>query len=638
MLLGRRLTLAAEQDMVGRARERSQLTEWLQRGVGPAVVFVSGPGGIGKSMTVTAAVASTEQRVLGLDGHELEPTAAGFLAALGASLRTPGIESAADAGNAVAIADIGTVVVDGFERLNLLDAWLRTELLVALPADVTTVLVGRRPPNVAWRTAAGWRRLIAELVIAPLEEGDARALVERRQLPARTAEQVLRFGQGHPLALELAAEAFTRHPNLELRDGPPAEVAEELFEVLLDDLGDRERRTVEAASVLRRVTQPLLAAVLSDDEQGGLQEAWRTLRELPFTTMTHSGLELQAVARAVIAGGCEMRDPSRVQRLRRQAAVAALRDASDGHSWEATADLLYLVQNPVIRNSYVPPGDQQHPVEQASADDVEDILAITERHDGQPAVTVIEAWWHSHPDGFVVARGEEGAVTAYSLVVRLGAVDRRLAAVDPVLAAFMADLENRRLADGQEALLHRRALGLRRGEDPSPELGAMVIDLKRLYLELRPRLARVLAVLSDWHSGGPRVRTMGFDRTGPEVRIGARAFYPCALDFGPGSVDGWLFRHVLVEAGAAEPAGPGEHSRVPLPAPGAERPSVARLTAREREVLAVLADGLTNVELAERLFISERTANRHLSNIFTKLGVRNRTAAARVAIEAGLAG
>ncbi len=71
-----------------------------------------------------------------------------------------------------------------------------------------------------------------------------------------------------------------------------------------------------------------------------------------------------------------------------------------------------------------------------------------------------------------------------------------------------------------------------------------------------------------------------------------------------------------------------------LPA-GADRPPVARLTAREREVLGALADGLTNRQLADRLFISERTANRHLSNIFTKLGVRNRTAAARIAIEAG---
>ena len=53
--------------------------------------------------------------------------------------------------------------------------------------------------------------------------------------------------------------------------------------------------------------------------------------------------------------------------------------------------------------------------------------------------------------------------------------------------------------------------------------------------------------------------------------------------------------------------------------------ALGSLSAREREVLAALAEGLTNRELADRLFISERTANRHLSNIFVKLGVRNRT-------------
>jgi DNA-binding NarL/FixJ family response regulator len=62
------------------------------------------------------------------------------------------------------------------------------------------------------------------------------------------------------------------------------------------------------------------------------------------------------------------------------------------------------------------------------------------------------------------------------------------------------------------------------------------------------------------------------------------------------------------------------------------------LTAREQEVLALLADGMTNSQLAEVLFISERTANRHVSNIFTKLGVHNRTQAARAAVAAGLVG
>jgi DNA-binding NarL/FixJ family response regulator len=71
---------------------------------------------------------------------------------------------------------------------------------------------------------------------------------------------------------------------------------------------------------------------------------------------------------------------------------------------------------------------------------------------------------------------------------------------------------------------------------------------------------------------------------------------------------------------------------------GADPAVFTQLSAREREVLTVLAEGVTNQELAARLFISERTANRHLSNIFTKLGVRTRTAAARIAIQAGLVG
>jgi len=40
-------------------------------------------------------------------------------------------------------------VIDSFERLNLLDGWIRNELTRALPAGVTTLLVGRRGPNAA---------------------------------------------------------------------------------------------------------------------------------------------------------------------------------------------------------------------------------------------------------------------------------------------------------------------------------------------------------------------------------------------------------------------------------------------------------------------------------------------------------
>ena len=56
------------------------------------------------------------------------------------------------------------------------------------------------------------------------------------------------------------------------------------------------------------------------------------------------------------------------------------------------------------------------------------------------------------------------------------------------------------------------------------------------------------------------------------------------------------------------------------------------LTSREREVAALVADGLTNGQLAERLFISPKTAAVHVSNILAKLGLATRAEIAAWAV------
>lgn len=69
---------------------------------------------------------------------------------------------------------------------------------------------------------------------------------------------------------------------------------------------------------------------------------------------------------------------------------------------------------------------------------------------------------------------------------------------------------------------------------------------------------------------------------------------------------------------------------------GGEHTTLPKVTAREREVLRLLARGLTNRQIAEQLVVSEHTVHRHVTNILRKLDLPSRTAAAAHAVRAGL--
>jgi DNA-binding NarL/FixJ family response regulator len=74
----------------------------------------------------------------------------------------------------------------------------------------------------------------------------------------------------------------------------------------------------------------------------------------------------------------------------------------------------------------------------------------------------------------------------------------------------------------------------------------------------------------------------------------------------------------------------------PAPDPAAPEPYLAGLSAREADVLRLVATGLTTAEVAEELFLSSRTVDWHLSSIYRKLGLHSRTKASRFATEHGL--
>jgi DNA-binding NarL/FixJ family response regulator len=94
------------------------------------------------------------------------------------------------------------------------------------------------------------------------------------------------------------------------------------------------------------------------------------------------------------------------------------------------------------------------------------------------------------------------------------------------------------------------------------------------------------------------------------------------------------FVHSIHLAGTLEPSDQARGSGLR----SSEGLGVSLLTRREREILALVAEGHSNSAMAKRLWVTEQTVKFHLSNIYRKLDVPNRTAATRWAHEHGLIG
>jgi DNA-binding NarL/FixJ family response regulator len=95
-------------------------------------------------------------------------------------------------------------------------------------------------------------------------------------------------------------------------------------------------------------------------------------------------------------------------------------------------------------------------------------------------------------------------------------------------------------------------------------------------------------------------------------------------------------RRLITALAAQHAAAPLAGHQLPGQASSAHARLLSRLTEREREVLVLVAEGLSNEELARRLFVSPLTTKTHVSRILTKLAARDRAQLVVIAYESGL--
>ena len=484
---------------------------------------VAGSGEVRSAAGVQRGGRRARRVVVAVDGRAVEPTPQGFLAA---------VEPALGADGPVVL------MVDTAERLRLLDGWLRQTFLPSLPEHARVVLATRDAPGAVWRSSFG--ELLRAVPLGPLSPAAAAEVLRGAGLDEPQAEWVNRFVRGHPLSLQLAASAIRERPDAP-EDAVLPTVVQELAALYLDGLDPATREALDATSVLRRVTLSLLGALLPDEPP---QEPFARLAALPFVELGREGLVVHDTVRETVGALLRATDPVR-HRAYRAAAWRQIRHelagAAGAARWASLADMIALVDEPLVREAFFPSAVQHYAVETARPDDRDAIVAIAARHEPPEEVALVRAWWDEVPGAFRVARDPRGRVVAFTALCELAEVPQRLLMRDPLYGPWRRHLRAHpvpRASRSCSPASRSRTAPARRPRPASPRCCAT-------SSARRSRPARRLRRIYS-HGRGDGLLTqlepVGFAALPdcPEVELGGVGFRPIVCDFGPESVTGWL--------------------------------------------------------------------------------------------------
>lgn len=545
-----------DERLFGRVPEMAALME-LVTADNPVALHLHGVPGIGKSAIVRefgAQARAAGAAVVTLDCGAIEPTERGVLRALGTAVGLTFSDLAGATAEIGRLASRVVLVFDRLEAFRLIDAWLCQTFVPALPSHVRIALFGRQPPAPHW-LAPDWHGRFASRRLGALAEAEAEALLHSAGIAQADIARIAAIGRGHPLALHLTAKARLERAQLDLVEFDLSGAIAGLADMTLADIAERPtRRAIEAASLVRRITEPLLAAMFPAEDAPLL---YARLRNLAVIEQLHDGLALHEPVRSAVAASLRAADPERSRSYRVAAwrhLQSRLRTTPTADLWRHTADAIYLLDNPVIRDAFFPHGPQTLTVAPAQPGDADAIRQMADRHDG-PDAAHIALWWQRQRSTFHVVRDAHGTIVGFYCLAVAEQVDPFLLTADPVAADWWRHIRHDPAPRGQKSLFLRRWLSVD-GEVPSAVQAACWLDIKRTYLELRPQLRRVYLALRDPAPYAAAATSLGFSPLHAAApSLGSVAWHSTMLDFGPGSVDGWIANLLGDELGA-DAAGP----------------------------------------------------------------------------------
>jgi DNA-binding CsgD family transcriptional regulator len=629
---GARVDAAARLSFLGRRRELSRLVHLMRQTERlPGVVHLHGPAGIGKSTLLRMWRAECERQGLSdvaiVDSQEFAHTLVSL---------TDILEQRLGTWPPVGPAPIG-IAIDGFDQLADMGWRFREDFLRDLAGPVLVVLAGRGGGPLA-EPASGWDAVVEDLPLEEFTAAESRIYLAAGGVgDSRAVDAIIHLSGGNPLALALAADQWsTAVPGVGgLVAGAPTSATHALLGRLTSEIqGEEEGRLLEAAAVVRTFDQELLAALAGEVGDA----AFDRFRQLSFVRSAGAGFRVHDLVRAMVIADLQRRRPEAHQRLRRRAHAHLIRRAAGSSAssipYEVLLELMFLSEEAMIRAAFFDsPGEDLPDLRLAQPHEhgrVRELAANWAA--GQPGIE--PASLRSHVDlllrltpvRFLFVLDQAGRPVGFC-----GTVALNRTTVPSLRQPWAFHFE---AVDQRELWAYRSAP---EGDCSAALVVAFVVPapgrpeahaaLLRATILRGALQTRRLVALTPYAGDQQLFERLHFRALGADASHQA-----LVLDLSERGVEGWVERLLGVES--PETAG-GRRSGAPLDPAGQPTPATAlheKLSPRECELLAAVAAGLGNKQIAHRLSISQNTVRNHLASVYRKLDVPDRTHAILYAI------
>ncbi|HEX6710697.1 MAG TPA: hypothetical protein VF068_10250, partial [Rubrobacter sp.] len=389
-----------------------------------------------------------------VDARNLDPTPDAIMRAVCSVLGlTPG-ERPFDA--------LGTgrrvVLIDTYETLSPLGAWMTDTFLPQLPENLLLVLAGRNTPDPAWRVDPGWQRFIRPLRLQNLSREESGAYLEKRNVPLDQHRDILDFTHGHPLALSLVADVFVQRPGVRFRPTETPDVIKTLLEQFVQQVpGPAHRTALESCALVRYTTETLLGHMATMPE---VYELFGWLRSLEFIDSGPLGLFPHDVAREALVTDLRWRNPDWYAELHHRARnyyASRLKQTRGQEHQRVLFDYIFLHRdNPAIRPFLEWQESGVRLPEPMHEGDGPELRAMVEEHEGPESARLAAYWFGRQPEGVVIYRDIEQRPAGFVLRLALHETTDEDRRVDPAVRAAWRHLERSApLRPGEKSTLFR---------------------------------------------------------------------------------------------------------------------------------------------------------------------------------------